>query len=230
METKKTIFFIVEGKTDKNALETIFKKIYKNTNIRFEFTNGDITSNDNITKSNICDKIYEMVKRYIDENKLKKTDIWQIIQIFDTDGTYIPDSAIIKGDTDYFFYSTNQISCKEPERIKSRNRNKAEKMNYLLSVDNIKDIPYKCYYMSSNLDHALYNMQNLTEDEKREYADAFYEAFQDKEQLFIEFLNHDVVNGVPNRFTASWNYIKQDLHSLERHTNLHIFFNENPYI
>ena len=46
--TKKTVFFIVEGNTDKSALENIFRKIYKYRNIRFEFTNGDVTSITNI--------------------------------------------------------------------------------------------------------------------------------------------------------------------------------------
>ena len=42
---KKTIIFIVEGSSDKAALENIFKKIYsRNKEIDFGFTNGDITS------------------------------------------------------------------------------------------------------------------------------------------------------------------------------------------
>ena len=38
--TRKSVFFIVEGNTDKTALEKIFKTIYKYKDIRFEFTNG----------------------------------------------------------------------------------------------------------------------------------------------------------------------------------------------
>ena len=42
---KKTIIFIVEGSSDKAALENIFKKIYRrNKEIDFGFTNGYITS------------------------------------------------------------------------------------------------------------------------------------------------------------------------------------------
>lgn len=61
----------------------------------------------------------------------------------------------------------------------------------------------------------------------QKYADAFYEKFIGKEKMFIDFLDAEVVNGVPNSFPASWSYIKNDLHSLERHTNLHIFFYES---
>ena len=62
----------------------------------------------------------------------------------------------------------------------------------------------------------------------QEYTDAFYEKFIGKEKMFIDFLDAEVVNGVPNSFPASWSYIKNDLHSLERHTNLHIFFLNHP--
>lgn len=47
---KKTIIFIVEGSSDKAALENIFKKIYRrNKEIDFGFTNGDITSDPTVT-------------------------------------------------------------------------------------------------------------------------------------------------------------------------------------
>jgi hypothetical protein len=83
--------------------------------------------------------------------------------------------------------------------------------------------------MSCNLDHALYNKQNLSDEEKKQYADAFYEKFIGAEKYFIDFLKFDAVNGVPDSFPASWRYIKEELRSLERHTNLHVYFLENPY-
>ena len=84
--------------------------------------------------------------------------------------------------------------------------------------------------MSSNLDHALYNRLNLDDELKKIYANAFYERFLEKEKLFIPFLNMEVVNGVPDSFPESWRYIKRDLHSLQRHTNLNLYFKENPII
>lgn len=101
-------------------------------------------------------------------------------------------------------------------------------MNYLLTCKAIKDIPYQCFYLSSNLDHALYNKLNLDDEAKAAYAKAFYERFLGKEKYFIDFLNMEVVNGVPESFTASWRYIQEGLHSLERHTNLNLYFKEHP--
>ena len=49
----KAVIFVVEGKTDKTALENIFKKIYRHRDIQFEFTRGDITSDENITEEKV---------------------------------------------------------------------------------------------------------------------------------------------------------------------------------
>lgn len=224
----KAVVFIVEGATDKKALDNIFKKIYRHKEIQFEFTHGDITSDENINKNNVEDEIYKYVDKYRKDKKLNKNDIWQIVQIFDTDGTYIDESLVIEGDE--LIYSPENITCKNVEKIVERNKHKSELMNYLLSLDSIKGIPYRCYFFSSNLDHALYGMQNLSDDMKSKYAKAFYRQFLGKEELFVNYLNMEVVNGVPNSFPKSWRYIKEEAHSLERHTNLNIYFLENPII
>lgn len=101
-------------------------------------------------------------------------------------------------------------------------------MNYLLNIQDIKGISYDKYFMSCNLDHALYNEQNLSEELKQDYADEFYKIFKDAPRAFVEFLRTEVVNGVPSSYPQSWKYIKEGLHSLERHTNLNIYFDKNP--
>lgn len=228
-DTRKVVVFIVEGQSDKHALEQIFQKIYKKKDIIFKFTDGDITSDKYIDESKVIDVIWNKVDEYIKDKKISKKDIAQIIHIFDTDGVYVPKNAIIKGDTKEFSYTTTSISCKDPQKIMERNVRKSKLMNYLLEVQEIKSIPYQGYFMSSNLDHALYDEQNLESGLKGEYADAFYTAFLGQEEQFITFLKTDVVNDVPDSFPASWRYIKEGFHSLERHTNLHIFFDKNPH-
>lgn len=228
-KTKKTVIFIVEGPSDKAALEKIFKKIYKrNKEIDFGFTNGDITSDPTVTIANVENRIYETVQNVIKDKKLKNSDVIQVIQIFDMDGAYIPDLAIIKGTTYAFEYSTTNIRCTYPQRAIERNEGKRKIIDYLLKQTAIKSFPYEMYFMSCNLDHALYNEINLDSELKQEYADEFYEKFMGKEYLFPLFLESDVVNGVPDKLGASWRYIKEDLHSLERHTNLHIYFKTHP--
>lgn len=228
MGPRKTVLFIVEGPSDEAALEKIFKRIYrKNKNIIFKFTNGDISSDFEVTKDNVEGKIYDKVLEVMRDTKITKSDLFQIVQVFDTDGTYISDDAIIKGDTKEFLYSEKNICCVDVQKVIERNTHKRDVMEYLLSIKNIRSIPYTMYFMSCNLDHALYNKINLDKDDKQRYADQFYEKFIGKEYMFIEFLKTDVVNGVPNSLPESWKYIKQGVHSLERHTNLHIYFDEN---
>lgn len=162
----KAAIFIVEGATDKRALENIFKKIYRYKEIHFEFTHGDITSDENIDKSNVEMEIYKFIDKYRKDKKLKLSDIWQVVQIFDMDGAYIDDSNILQGYSTEIIYSTENISCKNTQKVKDRNKHKREMINYLLTCDSIKGIPYRCYYLSSNLDHALYNQLNLSDELK----------------------------------------------------------------
>lgn len=124
---KKTIIFIVEGLSDKTALENIFKKIYRrNKEIDFGFTNGDITSDTTVTVANVENRIYETVQKVVKDKKLKNSDVIQIVQIFDMDGAYIPESAILSGTTYAFEYSTTNISCVSPERVIERNKYKRD--------------------------------------------------------------------------------------------------------
>ena len=135
----KAVIFIVEGVTDKRALENIFKKIYRYKDIHFEFTHGDITSDENIDKGNVEEEIYKFVDKYRKDKKLKLSDIWQIVQIFDTDGTYIDDSNIIQGDSTEIVYSTENISCKNMQKVINRNKHKREIMIIFLRVITLKE-------------------------------------------------------------------------------------------
>ena len=114
-----TVLFIVEGISDKTALRKIFQKLYKNKEINFEVTDGDITSDKSITVKNIEDKIFEIVKKFMDYKKLSKKDIIQIVQIFDTDGTFIKDQFIEAGENVKFEYTLTSIKCKYPRNVKA---------------------------------------------------------------------------------------------------------------
>lgn len=230
LNMNKAVIFIVEGATDKKALENIFKKIYRYKEIHFEFTHGDITSDKDINRFNVEMEIYKFVDKYRKDKKLRISDIWQIVQIFDMDGAFIDDSNILQGDNTEIIYSTENISCRNIQKVKDRNKHKREIINYLLTCNSIKGISYRCYYLSSNLDHALYNQLNLSDELKSQYSLAFYEQFMGRESLFIKFLEMEVVNGVPESFPESWRYIRKELHSLQRHTNLNIYFKENPVL
>ena len=148
----------------------------------------------------------------MDYAKLKKSNVFQIIQIFDTDGTYIDESHIMEGDTEECVYSETEIFCKYPERVKARNIHKKELMNFLLGEKEIENIPYECYFMSCNLDHVLYNKNNLTDAEKEKYADKFQQMFIGKEERFIPYIKNLATKDMPKSHPGSWRYIKEERH------------------
>ena len=225
---KKVVLFIVEGASERQALRPIFETLYKrDRNIKFEITNGDITSNPASTPADAEEIVVKLVKKYLADNKLKKSDLYQIIQIFDTDGTYIPDSAIIRGEMGKYHYTDENIVCLYPEEARARNAHKREILGHLLALDSIYGIPYEKYFMSANLDHVLYDEANLTADEKLEQAAIFKEAFHGKEHVFPAFLEQ-IAGDVPDDLATSWNYIKKDVNSLQKHTNLHLYFKLHP--
>ena len=73
--------------------------------------------------------------------------------------------------------------------------------------------------MSCNLDHALYGTLNLTDDEKESQALAFALRYRDNIPEFRNFITNSNFS-VMCPYKESWNFIKEDIESLKRHTNL----------
>ena len=82
---KKTIIFIVEGSSDKAALENIFKKIYRrNKEIDFGFTNGDITSDPTVTIANVENRAHaEYIKELSSSRKGIRTSPERLLELND---------------------------------------------------------------------------------------------------------------------------------------------------
>ena len=84
------------------------------------------------------------------------------------DGAFIPNDAIVEDAAAVDpFYSVTEIRTQKKSGIENRNRRKRECLNRLSSASRIWGIPYQIYYMSCNLDHALYGKLNSTDDEKK---------------------------------------------------------------
>ena len=83
---RKVMLFLVEGKSEREALEILISNIIKNELVVFQVMEGDITSDKNSTPQNIKKIINEKVKFYMTESKVKKSDILSIIHLMDIDG------------------------------------------------------------------------------------------------------------------------------------------------
>lgn len=228
MQTSKVLLLLVEGISDKSALEPILSEILGNSSVRCYVLNGDITSHLDTETTNIKEKLVESILAFLDETKLLAGDILKVIQLIDTDGTYIDDRCIDEGFVVKNSYEQNKIITKSKKNCIKRNHKKARIVNMLIGTKSLtcksKRIGYEIYYFSCNLDHVLHNDANICENEKVIKADEFVDSFYGKERDFIEFINENTLV-LSNDYNESWKYIKLKNNSLHKHSNLHILIN-----
>ena len=86
-------------------------------------------------------------------------------------------------------------------------------------------VPYQCYYMSSNLDHVLHNLLNCSSEDKERNAFLFAKKYKNALGEFLQFLCESDFS-VNTSYRESWDFIKEGLRSLERHSNLGLCFKE----
>jgi len=225
MPAKKVIYVIVEGPTDEDALGVIFQRFFDKNTVRVKVIHGDITTERSVDTSNILIHIKNIVQQSLIDYKLRKSDILRIIHLVDTDGAFIPDSAIVFDDEALKpFYSTTSIKTANPEGLIHRNHQK--KMN-LIKLHSTRlvwgNIPYSVFYFSSNLEHALYDKLNLSDEEKETNALRFAEKYIDDIPAFKAFVRNSEF-AVIDDYMSSWLFIRQGLNSLNRHTNIGICF------
>ena len=125
------------------------------------------------------------------------------------------------------YYFTDRIETWNKEKICERNTIKSNNLSTVstmkdMSIDRVK-IPVETYYFSRNLDHILFEENNLTDEEKREYARKFSMEYDACEENFISFIYKHLPNG-NSSYLSSWKFIKSDNHSLERFSNLFCIF------
>lgn len=81
--------------------------------------------------------------------------------------------------------------------------------------------------MSSNLDHVLYGRLNCTDDEKENNAYQFARTYKDNLDGFLNYMRESDFS-VMTGYRESWDFIRQESHSLERHTNLGMKLRRTP--
>lgn len=219
---RKVVFVIVEGPTDDDALGTILNRIYNDNLVFVHIVHGDITTRKGVNSSNILSQLGDMVKYGMRINRWQKNNIQEIIHIVDMDGAYVSDefvtydSAAVKP-----IYSTEEIRTCNADGIKKRNEIKRENLDKISSTSTLCGIPYQVYYLSCNLDHALYGKLNSSDAEKEDDAHKFSKKYKDDIVGFIDFISESDFSKCGD-YLESWRFIKESKHSLERYTNLGI--------
>ena len=225
MPRKKIVFVIVEGPSDEEALGVLLNRIYDSKAVYVQVMHCDITTELDVNTSNVVAKIGDVVKKYAGRT-FKSGDFSRIIHITDTDGAFIPDDAVVEDAAAVKpLYSATEIRAQRKSGIENRNLRKRECLNRLSSASRIWGVPYQIYYMSCNLDHALYGKLNSTDDEKESDSFAFAKKYRDDIPGFMKLISESDFS-VAGNYPQSWQYIREGLHSLERHTNFGLCFQE----
>jgi hypothetical protein len=223
---KKVVLFIVEGPSDELSLSTGLKKSIQNELVKFKVIHGDITSDAQTTTSNVKSKIREKVIDFLNQNSYNPSDILEIIHLVDTDGSYIPNHfVLLNPNAEHYTYHTSYIEYTDISKVIQRNQRKNNNMNVLIHQEfvtiNRRQVPYKIYYMSCNLDHVLHHSLNLSDDEKIDKAFEFSRNCIDNENLFIDTLSNCLPLSCD--YFESWEFIKIGTNSLNRYNNFQLY-------
>ena len=224
MARKKIVFVIVEGPTDNDALGLVFEHFFKDKEVYVHIVHGDITTRTGINNANILKAVVEEIKGYASNMHLTSKDFQEIIHIVDMDGAFVDNTKVVEDITkEEVYYSETEIRTKDKLGIENRNMQKRENLNKMTAKNKIWNIPYSVHYMSCNLDHVLYNKLNSTDEEKEQDAFDFAKRFEEDLQGFLKFISTSDFS-VKGTYVDTWQFIKEETHSLERHTNLGLCF------
>ena len=222
MARRKIVFVIVEGPSDDEALGVLLHKVYDKNTVYVHIEHGDVTTARGAGSSTILAMLGEIVDNYMKANHFSKIHFQEIIHIVDMDGAYIPDDAVAADATAKKpIYSQREIRTANVQGIINRNKTKRACINKISSTRRLHDIPYQVYYMSCNLDHVLFDKPNSSDEEKEKDSLSFAKRYRSNIPDFVKFISKSTFSvGVP--YLESWSFIKEEKHSLERHTNFGI--------
>ena len=123
-------------------------------------------------------------------------------------------------------YSLTEIQTAKRDQLIIRNRHKQSKIERICGMQKVwGSIPYRAYYMSSNLDHVLYGKLNSSDEDKENDAYSFARRYKDDIDGFLAFISDSDFSRLEG-YKESWAFIKKERHSLERYTNLGLCFTD----
>ena len=214
---------IVEGPSDESAMGGILKEYFSSKEVQFAVVHGDITSDYDTTRDNVLIKIGDKVEEIRSRYGYHLSDFVSIIHIADTDGAFTKD-CINKSEVKNIQYYEDHIEAFNILEVEKRNIHKSDILSKLYSTGKVKDINYRIYFNSCNLEHVLYNeLKDFTDDEKERLSDDFAERYEGEVEAFIEFIS-DSNLAVMGTYKNTWKFIEKDMNSLHRHSNMHLIF------
>lgn len=230
-DTKKVIVVIVEGVSDKVSFEGYLNTLSKDKNVFFSVYKGDLMTDYTQDEKTVNEIIKELIEESAIVSNFNIEDVAMVIQLTDTDGVFAKNviqhdaSLTVENSTMYF---EDKILTRDVLNFEKTQKYKKERLIDCLQLSEIEitfkhKIPYEIYYMSCNLECALYNIYNASEEEKADLSEDFANKYApDQMDDFIDFMGS--INASRTLvFEESWNYIKRDNNSLKPCSNFIIF-------
>ena len=155
--------------------------------------------------------------------------IGRVIHIADTDGLFIPDTAVrLDYKAKHAEYEEDAIYTCNPDSIKQRNRRRRGNVKALIHTRSLQgNIPYSIFYLSRNIEHALYGIESHVNDSRKtDLAYDFSDHFGYDWKLFMNYIENEGIT-IGNTYKESWELIQNDTESLKRHTNIIYLFDED---
>lgn len=228
MKKNSTVFlFFVEGPSEEDALHVILDELFDSSEVVFEIVYGDFT-----TSKSVADPISFLGKRI--SSIIAQDPLYELkslraaVVLTDTDGCYINDDCVIEDPSKgKAYYTLDGIFCNNPSAIQERNKQKSRILNQIssknyLTIRRVK-VPLETYYNSCNLDHLLYDRNNLTKKEKEKAAEDFGNQYFEHAEDFLPFIYDLFPSSCAMEYSISWDEIKKEKNSLHRMSNFICF-------
>lgn len=241
---------ITEIDTLKIPIEEMFDDIGgDDIRVDFRYADcGDITSKKDIEPDNVEKMIYKNYFKKLDRHSdLGWNDLTYIIHIIDLDGAYVKDenvlpfneeekiiscNTVVRGKSKNTLYMDDHIAvnCEKGtgnrpiQDICERNKRKRQTIEHLLSIDHLtvgrKEVKYELYYFSSNMDHFLYGVANMSGAQKSRMATIFGEKYMEKDSFKSFFTTNEY--STKDDYNMSWKKLRNGNASLSRGSNVNL--------
>ena len=196
----KLVLFITEGKSEENALYDIMRSYFRPDPVIFHIYHGDLLIK-RYRKGSPVSEIENIVRYECEKYGLGKSDVKEVIQIADTDGLFIPDRNVIMDQkAKHAIYTESSIRTCNPESIKERNRRRRANARVLISTRTVYgSIPYRILYLSRNIEHALYGIEDHVNDSRKtDLAYDFADQFGNDWESFINYIETENILFIPS--------------------------------
>ncbi len=230
MAAKKVLLFLVEGPSEEFALQGVLAGLLNNEQVKFHIIAADVTTQERCDATSVKTLVSNQVRNFMTRYRLTRQHMLGVVHLMDTDGAFVPESAIVEdASLDHFEYTESTIAAASRQKVIERNATKSKNMLLLSRTSTTyQKIPYEAYYFSRNLEHALHGIsEERTAPEKIRLSDLFHDKYADAPEEFLSFISTTPPAVPHSEYKASWDYISEQnqLHSLQRGCNLHILLN-----